>query len=108
MRFMLLVGVAFWSTITYAGILEAFERGGNALTERLADVHRALPGSLLVAGIAGSLAGTALVIVEIARIGQMAGEIGGFASAGFIAAVIGAACLAGHVVLRAGSSTTHM
>ena len=99
MRFMLLVGVAFWSTIAFVGIRKAFEQGGNALTEKLEAVYHAYPWLLLPAGIVGLLAGAALEIVEIIRIGQMAGSIGGFASLGFVCAVLGAACLAGHASL---------
>ena len=105
MRFVLLLGVAFWSTIAFVGIRKAFEQGGNALTEKMGDIHRQHPGALLPAGVVGLLAGTGLVIVEIVRIGQMAGSIGGFASLGFISAIVGAACLSSHLALTAEESS---
>ena len=82
MRFMLLAGVAFWSTITFLGVRKAYENGGNGLTEKLRTIHRLHPGSLMIAGLAGVAAGVGLELVEIGRIGRMAGSIGGYASLG--------------------------
>jgi len=99
MRFMLLVGVAFWSTIAFVGIRKTFENGGNAVTEKLRSIHDTQPGSLMLVGAVGLLLGATLEVVEIVRIGQMAGTIGGFASLGFLSAVLGASCLSAHVSL---------
>ena len=100
MRFMLLVGVVFWSTMAFVSIRKTFENGGNAVTEKLQSIHESHPGSLLMIGAVGLLLGTILEVVEIVRIGQMAGTIGGFASLGFVSALLGASCLSAHVSLR--------
>lgn len=99
MKFMLLAGVAFWSTVAFVGVRKTFAQEDNALTEKMRALHNSFPGSLLTAGVLGLLAGAGLEIVEIVRIGRMAGTIGGFASLGFICAIAGAGCLSGHVVL---------
>jgi len=106
MKFMLLVGVGFWSTLTFVGIRKQIEAGGNALTEFLRGIHRSNPAFLLLAGITGLLAGVGLEIVEIVRITRMAGTIGGYAALGFVCAIVGAACLSAHLTLDGENSRT--
>lgn len=99
MRFMLLVGMAFWSTVAFVGVRKTFEQGENAFTEKMRALNQSHRGLLLMAGIVGLLSGFTLEVVEIIRIGRMAGTIGGFASLGFISAIVGAVCLSAHLAL---------
>ena len=77
MEYMLLVGVAFWSTLVFIGVRRTFEQGESPICEKARDLKRAVPGLLLAIGIAGPLLAVILVAIEINRIQRMVGEIGG-------------------------------
>ena len=68
------------------------------------EIEAAKPNLLLIAGIAAPAVALLLMLVEIGRIQRQVGQIGGFASLGFILAIGGAAMLAAHLSIRADST----
>ena len=100
MEYLLLVGVAFWSTLVFIGVRRTFESGESPICEKARELDRAVPHLLLVFGLAAPALAVVLVAIEIGRIHRMAGQIGGFASLGFLLAMAGSASLAAHQALR--------